>query len=55
MKSRKFSKNATKLNKRLVNEDMRLLQKMTSGASVYKSFKAAYSRKPKHYKTIFSY
>ena len=38
---------------RLLSEDLRLLQKRITGASVYKSKEVLYKRKPKHRKFAF--
>lgn len=55
MKYRKNVLKSSKLNKRLADEDLRLLQKMSTGFSVYKGLKNIYVRKPKHYKSMYSY
>jgi hypothetical protein len=38
---------------KVFSEDLRLLQKRITGASVYKSKEALYRRKPKHRKFVF--
>lgn len=45
----------SKKAKRIMLEDLRLLQKMISGRSVYKNTYKVYRRSPKHKKSLHAY
>lgn len=55
MRLHKSLQRHSKSSVQMVNEDMRLLQKMVTGSSVYKKSKTVYVRRPKHFKSIYSY
>lgn len=48
MKLSKLNLNKKKVSKKQAMEDMRYLQKMISGKSVYANIKSVYRRVPKH-------
>lgn len=50
-----LKKKSSKLDRQLMREDLKDLQKMITGRSVYKKVNDLYRRRPKHKKQFYQY